>query len=127
MLLPVCLVAQQPEVDAAFGRFWAATSTADAAATAADIVRSGVTFDEAYRRLCEGRPYLQQKTGLLELTHEMPGQGPYGYAVNIPRSYDPSRKSPVAIHLHGGVGRESPNGPAAVNQAAGFAEGQAHS
>ena len=122
MLLAVCLSAQQPEVNAAFGRFWAATSTADAAATAADVVRSGVAFDEAYRRLREGRPYAQQKTGLLELTHEMPGQGPYGFAVNIPGTYDPSRKSPVAIHLHGGVGRESPNGPAAVNQAAGFAE-----
>ena len=122
VLMVVCLSAQQPGIDAAFARFWAAQSTTEAAAAVGGVVGSGVTFDEAYRRLREGRPYTQQETGLLELTNELPGDGPFGFSVNIPASYDPREKSPVAVHLHGGVGRESPSGQPAVNQAAGFAD-----
>lgn len=122
LALAAFVSAQQPDVDAAFGRFWAAKSAVDAAAAAADVVRSGVTFDEACRRLREGRPYTTQNTGLIELTHEVPGQGAHGFAVNVPESYDPAKKSPVAIHLHGGVGRETPSGQAAINQAAAFSE-----
>jgi len=42
---------------AAFERFWAAESPAAAARLVDDIVKTGVTFDDAYRTLKQGRTY----------------------------------------------------------------------
>src|SRR4051812_46263137 len=66
------------------------------------------SFDERFRALREGPRYGPQKTGLIRLTN-MTGDGTvHHFAVTIPETYDPSRKYPVRIHLHGGVsGRRS--------------------
>ena len=121
-LLCVHLSAAQGDVDAAFSRFWAAPSPGEAAALVDDVARSGVTFDEAYRRLRDGRPYTTQPTGLVEFTNELPNLAPHPYSVFVPSSYDPHKKTPVRVQLHGGVGRERPNGPSAVSEASAFAE-----
>ena len=51
--------AQTPasRVDAAFQKFWSADSPEDAERLVDDVLKSGVTFDEAYRRLKNGRIY----------------------------------------------------------------------
>jgi predicted esterase len=115
------LSAQQPSIDAAFERFWAARSPADAAKIVDEIVRSGVAFDEAYRRLRAGRTYAAQPRNLVELTHET-ANGAYPFAANIPEAYDPNRKSPAVLFLHGGVGREQASVQASLSQASAFAE-----
>src|SRR5690242_21864904 len=55
------------KVDATFQTFWAAKSPAEAERTVHSIIKSGVTFDEAFRRLKAGRTYTAQKTGIIVL------------------------------------------------------------
>src|SRR5689334_3961183 len=55
------------KIDAAFQKFWAAKSPAEAERMVDNIIKSGVTFDEAFRRLKAGRTYTEQKTGIIIL------------------------------------------------------------
>ena len=99
------LRAAGPGVDAAFSRFWRAASPAEAVAAGDAIVASGVSFDEALTRLKNGRPYLADvPKGVVRLTHRLSAID-YPYMLDVPESYDPARKYPVRIQLHGGVGR----------------------
>jgi hypothetical protein len=103
-------IAQAGGVDAAFTAFWQARSPQDAARAVPAIVKSGVSFDEAAKRLAAGRPYAADvPKGVVRRSYSINGVE-YFYAVNVPASYDPSRRYQVRIHLHGGVGREG-NGP----------------
>ena len=104
------LVAAEKEIDAAFKRFWDARTPQDAARVVADIVRSGISFDEALKRFKAGRPYSANvPKGVVRASYDLNGVE-YFYAVNIPASYDPARRQQVRIQLHGGVSREE-NGP----------------
>lgn len=103
--------AQTSAADAAFGAFWAAASP-DAAAKLVDpIVRAGVTFDQAYRRLQRGRSYAARDTGVVRLDNRTPDGVEHVYAVTVPDHYDPARRYQVRIQLHGGVGRRATNAP----------------
>src|SRR5262245_56542983 len=58
------------ELDKAFQRFWEASTPSKAAKVAEQIVATGVTFDEAERRVKAGRTYTQQRTGLIKLRNK---------------------------------------------------------
>jgi hypothetical protein len=106
--------AQQPtssSIDAAFQKFWAADSPAEAARRADAIFKTGITFDDALHRLQAGRTYTAQKTGVLHLSNTTSDGIEHNYAVNIPPSYDPSRRWQVRFQLHGGIGRSNDNKP----------------
>ena len=51
------LRAAAKDVDQAFKSFWDARTPQDAAKAVPDIVASGATFDETFKRLRNGRPY----------------------------------------------------------------------
>jgi len=75
--------------------------------------KKDLAFDEVFQRLRRGPAYAAQKTGLVRLTN-MTGDGTvHHFAVTIPESYDPARKYPVRIHLHGGVSGRRSNVPPA--------------
>ena len=124
LVLSACLVAvgslvvaQPATIDAAFGSFWAAKRPADAQQQADAIVRSGVGFDDAYRRLRRGRAYATQATGQVRLTNRTSDGVEHNFVLNIPDSYDPARAYQVRVQLHGGVMRRSENrivGPGTV-------------
>ena len=109
----VGVMAESPAtVDTAFAQFWAARSPSDAAAAADAVVKSGVDFDAALERLRRGRTFAPDvPRGVVRLKHHV---GPYDfqYLVEVPETYDPSRKYQVRVQLHGGVSREdaSPRG-----------------
>jgi dienelactone hydrolase len=64
-----------------------------------------VGFDEALTRLKQGRTYAADvPRGLVRLTHRI-GSDDFPYMVDVPASYDSTRKYQVRIQLHGGVGR----------------------
>lgn len=94
------------KVDAAFQRFWAAKSPAEAERAVDGIIKSGVTFDEALQRLKAGRTYTAQKTGIVMLRSRgkngMPDE--HHYALNIPANYDRAKRYQVRFQLHGGIG-----------------------
>ena len=69
-----------------------------------DMIKTGVTFDEALRRLKAGRTYTNQKTGIVMLSNRGKDGVEYFYALNVPANYSPARRYQVRIQLHGGVG-----------------------
>ena len=100
--------AQAPAVDAAFAAFWAAPTVPEAVAAAPAIVQSGVDFDTAMARLRKGRPYDRNAPrGVQKLTRTMEAT-PYPFTVDVPATYDATKKYQVRVQLHGGVGRPDP-------------------
>jgi poly(3-hydroxybutyrate) depolymerase len=100
--------AQSP-LDDAFARFWSAPGPAEAAAAAAAVVSSGVSFDEAYARLKEGRTYASDvPRGVVRLSRRT-AAAEFPYVLDVPASYDPGRRYQVRIQLHGGVSRPDPS------------------
>lgn len=91
-------------VERAFAAFWAAEDEAAAAALAADVAATGVTFADALARLRAGRPYAAAPRGRVDLVHDVGGVA-HPYTLVVPASYDPARPIPVRVQLHGGVGR----------------------
>jgi poly(3-hydroxybutyrate) depolymerase len=117
----IAVSAASAEVDRAFNGFWAARTPQEAAKLVPDIVRSGVTFDEASRRLKAGRPYAANvPKGIVRSSYQAGGRE-FFYAVNVPDSYDPAQRYQVRIQLHGGVSRESnkPRGDGSIGALAG--------
>lgn len=114
---PAAQKSHAPEVDAAFQQFWAASAPRDAAGRVEAVLKTGVTFDEAYRRLKQGRTYAGAKTGIVPLINRAEDGVEHAFNLNIPESYDPSRTYQVRFQLHGGVsGRRDgkPVGPGTV-------------
>jgi len=113
LLVIAFLLSPRPDVNAAFDAFWAAESSEAAARAVDDVVKSGVTFDDAYRRLKQGRSYATQTTGMVRLTNRTGGPGSieHHFALNVPVAYDPSKKYQVRFQLHGGVGGRQSNIP----------------
>ncbi|HMF96723.1 MAG TPA: PDZ domain-containing protein [Vicinamibacterales bacterium] len=103
--------AQKPSVDAAFDAFWAAPSPDEAAKKIDAIVHSGVGFEDAYRLLKQGRTYGPQPTGVVRLTNQSADGVEHNYALNIPETYDSTRRYQVRFHLHGGIGGRATNAP----------------
>jgi hypothetical protein len=97
--------------DTAFQRFWAADSPAQAGKIVDEIVKTGITFDDALRRLQAGRTYAAQKTGVIQLSNRTSDGIEHFYSVNVPASYDPARRYQVRFQLHGGVGGREDNKP----------------
>src|SRR5207245_5537273 len=98
-------------LDAAFEKFWAAKSPDEAERMVDDIIKAGVTFDEALRRLKAGRTYTSQKTGIVMLSNRAKDGVEYFYALNVPVTYVPARRFQVRFQLHGGVGGRRTNQP----------------
>ncbi len=95
-------------IEDAFKKFWDASNPQGAAAAVADVVQSGVTFDEAYTLLKKGRTYSSQvPRGVVPNNHKL-SLGEFWYSTEVPENYDPARKYQVRVQLHGGVmGRQT--------------------
>ncbi len=104
-----------------FRAFWDARNPQAAAKLVPDVVRSGVSFDEAFRRLKTGRSYGSTvPKGIVKAGYQAQGRE-FFYAVNVPESYDPAERYQVRFQLHGGVSRESnkPRGDGSIGQLGG--------
>ena len=113
--------AASSDIDTAFKLFWDARSVQEAAKVGPEVVRTGVTFDEALKRLKAGRPY--QATvpkGVVKSSYSAHGKE-FFYAVNVPESYDATRRYQARFQLHGGVMRPSnqPRGDGSIGALAG--------
>ncbi|HLK48101.1 MAG TPA: hypothetical protein VKT49_08205 [Bryobacteraceae bacterium] len=98
-------------IDATFAKFWAAASPREAAPLAEDIVKTGVSFDEAWRRLQSGRGYTSRPTGVFFQSNRTADGVAHNFAVDIPQAYDPMRRYQVRFQLHGGIGGRTDNRP----------------
>ncbi len=98
-------------IDAAFQKFWEAKSPAEAGRQVDAVLKSGITFDEAFRRLRQGRAYGPQKTGVVMTMDRTEDKVDHYYAVNVPAGYDPAKRYQVRFQLHGGVMGRPTNQP----------------
>jgi hypothetical protein len=108
------LQAQPPApaaVEAAFQKFWDARSPAEATKVVDGVIKSGVFYDDALRRLKQGRTYAPQKSGVVMTTNRTDDKIEHYYAVNVPPDYDPARRYQVRFQLHGGVMGRTTNQP----------------
>jgi dienelactone hydrolase len=103
------LLAQSPgAVDKAFADFWKAEDARAAGRVVERVVKSGVSFDEAYARLKAGRTYGKEKTGELPMRFTAAAGMLFENRVEIPVDYVPSRRWQMRVQLHGGVSRPAP-------------------
>src|SRR5262245_32873011 len=79
----------------------------EAAEAAARRVGKDVSFDEAWRRLTEGRPYGPLRGGRLDIPSTDHGTR-LDNVLEAPPDYAPARKWPLRVSLQGGVGRPAP-------------------
>lgn len=99
-------------IDRAFTSFWEAADSDAAARRVSEVVRTGVSFADAFARLQIGRRYSPEvPRGLQRLSHRVPagstrpGGLEHPYVIVVPNDYDPARAYPVRVQLHGGVER----------------------
>jgi hypothetical protein len=102
---------QHSGADAAFAAFFAASSPGEAARLTDPIIRAGVTFDDAYRRLQRGRAYEPRDAGVVRMDNRTMDGIEHFFSVTVPDNYDPARRYQVRIQLHGGVGGRRSNAP----------------
>ena len=89
-----------------------AAPSRDAAAHLVDgLLKGGLGFDDAYRELQRGRRYGPAATGVVRLRNKTSDGVEHHYVLNVPESYDPSRRYQVRFQLHGGVGGRETNAP----------------
>ncbi len=100
--------AQGAPADARWQAYWRAGSAKDAAGEAERLIAAGVTFDDAWTRLKAGRAYTATASGERNLRATGPGGLAFDNYIEVPATYDPSRRWPVRVQLHGGVDRQNP-------------------
>jgi predicted esterase len=88
-------------------QFLGADDTRGAARAAERLLEDRVDFDTLWSRLKAGRRYTAAATGTQH--YRFPGLDgiPFETDVEIPAEYDPSRRWPVRVQLHGGVNRNA--------------------
>jgi hypothetical protein len=67
-------------------------------------------FDREFARLRQGPSYTAQRAGTFRLINKT-GSIEHHYAVTVPDGYDPARRYPARIQLHGGVMMRQSNVP----------------
>src|SRR5688572_31009126 len=77
-----------PLIENVFRKFWAARTPLEAEGLVSEMLKTGLSFDEAFRRLRAGRTYVRQETGVSITSYRQNNVG-YYYAVNVPANYDP--------------------------------------
>lgn len=105
------LKAQQIDTDQVFNEFWQATSVVAAANKVDEILQTGISFEEAYQRLQNGKVYTQADTGVMLRSYIADDGTEYFYHLNVPDDYDPAQEYQVRFELHGGIGGRQNNRP----------------
>jgi predicted esterase len=107
--LPIVFIAMisvgfaRPGADA-FDDFFSAGDPHDAARVAERLLKVGVDFETLWTRLKAGRRYIPARPGTHQYRSVLDGTT-FEAEIEIPQEYDPARRWPVRVQLHGGVNR----------------------
>ena len=107
---------QSNAIDKAFADFWKTDDVRGAERVVDRLIKSGVDFDGAYRRLRAGRPYGKEKTGEFMMRFTGNAGVLFENRVEIPADYVPTRPWQMRVQLHGGVNRAASTAAGGVNQ-----------
>lgn len=98
-------------IDDAFVAYWDAADPAAASLAAQRILQAGAGFEDIYASLAAGPPLPDvAATGRLLLERRNRDGTLHPFVVIVPDDYDPTRRYPVRVYLHGGVNRPSREG-----------------
>src|SRR4051812_23378821 len=106
----VAVAAQSPSssrLAPMFDAYWTADTAGNAAHQAAAIVASTPDFDEVWTRLKAGRTYRAEPAGIRKLD-TIVNSTFLDNTLAVPDGYDPAKRWPLRVQLHGGVGRMPP-------------------
>jgi hypothetical protein len=78
-------------------------------------------FDAAFASLREGRAYGAAPAGRIDMPIAIDGET-FPNTIDVPAEYDPAKKWPVRVQLHGGIGREESHADHGTNRIAGEPE-----
>jgi poly(3-hydroxybutyrate) depolymerase len=111
------LEAQVPRssLDSAMQMFWSAGAPddsgririAEASAAIQQVSASGASFDDIHAKLKAGRSYSKKATGRVVYSSIVNGQR-LDNTLEVPPNYDPAKRWPMRVSLHGGVSRQPP-------------------
>ena len=94
------------DLDKAFQNFWKEKRLKGRHKAARTILAANADFNILWRRLEAGRPHnAAVKKGRFIKTRSGRELRRHHYTLMVPESYDPARRYPVHVFLHGGVGR----------------------
>ena len=102
------IAAQSSGIESLWLAFWRADSPKAAATEAEKLLKAGVAFDDAFARLKKGRTYSPVNPGPRAMRFTAPGGAAYDNTVDVPAAYDPARRWPLRVKMHGGVVRQDP-------------------
>jgi predicted esterase len=113
LALSATAVGQKPS-EPLIDKFFAAESPAEAEGLAPQF--ASFDFDALYKRLQQGRTYLEEKRGEYPLRWKSKSGPFFNNIVDVPSDYDAAQKWMLRVQLHGGVGRPSPTAQAPGRQ-----------
>lgn len=93
----------RPDVDP-FDQFFSAEDPRDASRAAERLLTAKVDFETLWSRLKAGRRYAVARTGTHQYRSVLDGTT-FEAEIEIPPEYDPARRWPVRVQLHGGINR----------------------
>lgn len=111
LILAARVAAQQIDIEQAFNDFRQAASIEEATAMIDEILQSGISFEEAYQKLQNGKDYEAADTGVVLRSYTAGNGTEYFYHLNVPESYDPALEYKLRFELHGGIGGRENNRP----------------
>lgn len=95
-------------LDRALRDYWGAGDAAGRESAARRVLATKAPFELVRARLEAGRVYAAAKTGAVSMPTRVAGL-PLDNLVEVPADYSPTRRWPVRVNLHGGVGRDAPD------------------
>lgn len=95
-----------PQLESLMASYWGAVDSATRAEIGAELASSGIGFDELHAQLQRGRPYAQDVPRGKLLRERRAGGLRHPYMILVPEDYDPQRRWPMRLELHGGMGAD---------------------
>ncbi|MCM3878496.1 MAG: PDZ domain-containing protein [Vicinamibacterales bacterium] len=100
--------ADHAAIDEVFKAFWDAGDPVGAAKRIGDVLKTGVTFDDALARVRRGRDYSPDAPRGAQRFVQRVTTLDHPYTVIIPDNYDSTRAYQMRVQLHGGANRLAP-------------------
>ena len=109
LALSVCAAQSQNSIPPLFEEYYEADGFYKKSKAAKKIISAGISFQEIFSGLSEGRHYLPDKRKGFTKVRQVGEHLPPSALVFVPYDYTPLKKYPVTVYLHGAVSNLDPD------------------